>query len=88
VSLDGIPVRRSQKAVDELLSRLNALEDQGYEELTTAVQQYKAEVQAMASANDNATASIQRGNEEFVEQKQILSDRQAFVQRIKDFVGL
>jgi hypothetical protein len=27
VSLDGIPVRRSQKAIDELLGRLNALEE-------------------------------------------------------------
>ena len=88
VSMDGIPVRRSQKAIDELLSRLNALEEDGYKELEIAIQQYTNEVQGVVTANEQASTSIARGNEEFREQKQIMTDRDAFVQRIKDFVGL
>ena len=88
VSMDGIPVRRSQKAIDELLSRLNALEEDGYKELEIAIQQYTNEVQEVVTANEQASTSIARGNEEFREQKQIMADRNAFAQRIKDFVGL
>ncbi len=88
VSMDGIPVRRSQKAIDELLSRLNALEEDGYKELEIAIQQYTNEVQEVVTANEQASTSIARGNEEFREQKQIMADRNAFAQRIKDFVGM
>lgn len=88
VSMDGIPVRRSQKAIDELLSRLNALEEDGYKDLEVAIEQYTNDVREVATANEQASASIARGNEEYREQKQIMADRDAFVQRIKDFVGL
>ena len=88
VSMDGIPVRRSQKAIDELLSRLNKLEEDGYKDLNTAIEQYSNDVKQVITANDQASSAIARGNEEFREQKQIMSDRNAFLQRIKDFVGL
>ena len=88
VSMDGIPVRRSQKAIDELLSRLNKLEEDGYKDLETAIEQYSSQVQQVVVANEQASTAIARGNEEFREQKQIMADRDAFVQRIKDFVGL
>lgn len=88
VSMEGIPLKRTEEGSKELLSRLEALKQQGFAELTVEIDNTKKAIKEMNDSNNSTADRIRQENELYSEQKKIMSDREAFVQRIKDFIGL
>ena len=88
LSLEDIPAEPTAEGIELLKRRILELQKQGLDKVSASCNTASNAFQAMGNVADNTAIALDRNKESFIKLDERASNTSAFVERIKQFVGL